>query len=115
MDIYTTTPSNLAVVIGNPFRLECGTANASTILWSFQASNAKAGTVLIYNGEAIRNNTFAGDFSVDSSSAERRDLVAKGAKLEHAGVYDCVVLISSNSSFINERHSAKSQVIVLGM
>lgn len=106
-------PSNLAVVTGKPFRLECGTENASAIHWYFQASSTNA--VLIYNGEAMRNKALVGDFSVDNSSAERRDLVAKEAKLEHAGVYECALVISTTPSIVNQKHSAKSQVIVLGM
>ena len=109
MDIYTAMPSNLAIVAGKPLRLECGAANASKIHWYFQNSSTNAKSVLFYNGVAIIK-TFAGDFSVDNSSAERRDLIAKEAKLEHAGVYECAVLISEPV----QKHSAKSQVIVLG-
>src|SRR6218665_2270503 len=120
MDIYVTKPSNVAIVAGKPLRLECGTAHVSTIHWSFQAFSPKADrpTILIYNGEAIRSKTFAGDFSVDSSNGENRDLVANEAKLEHAGVYDCFLVISTTPStvsqtpsFVNQRHSSKSQVI----
>lgn len=112
-DVHTTTPSNLAIVAGKPLRLQCGFAEPSRIHWYFEAPSTKAKRDLIYNGKAISNKTLSGGFSVDSTSAEQRDLVANETKLEHAGVYDCVVLISTTPSVIE--HSAKAQVIVLGM
>lgn len=111
-DGYTTTPSNLAIVAGKPLKLECGFVTALQIHWYY---NTKANRFLIYNGEAISNQIFAGDFSIDSSIAERRDLVANKAKLDHAGIYECDALISTDSSGIDKRHSTKAQVIVLGM
>ena len=109
-DIFTTTPNNLAIVAGESLRLECGVAHNLTILWYYHAANIKP--ALIYNGENFSNN-FVSDFSVDKSIAGQRALIATNARLEHAGVYECRVLEGAN--FVVQTHSAKAQLIVLGM
>lgn len=111
-DIFTATPSNLAIVAGKPLILECRVALNSTILWYYYATSIKAAGVIIYNGEKF-SNKFVGDFSVDMSTTGQHDLVAKKTRLEHAGFYECVALERENSSV--QKHSAKAQLIVLGM
>lgn len=97
-------------------RMQCKTfAAKANIQWKYYNSSdkTKGSAAYLYNGVKVSNHALFGDFTIDESAKNCRDLEISKSKFENAGIYECVILVHE-SDRVKSESSSSAELVVLG-